>query len=309
MANIYFKPKVSTRKKVQGAVSKSLVYIVLTTISIVWVLPFLYLIVQSFAPEYQTAVLVPPIDTWTLDNYRSLFDTSFIRNLGGKEVNVAETYPFWRWYLNTLVIALITSVLQTVLTLMSAYAFSRLQFKTRKSYMKLILVIGMFPGFLGMIINYWILYYLGLATGYGAMAGLILVYIGGCVMNYYIAKGFFDTISKSLDEAAMIDGANKNTIFWRVIMPLSKPIVVYTILLAFTAPWGDYMFASVMAQGKVELFNVAVGLQQLMTKEAGSAYFPIFCAAGVLVSIPIVILFFCLQSYYVEGVTGGAVKG
>ena len=105
MANIYFKPKVSTRKKVQGAVSKSLVYIVLTTISIVWVLPFLYLIVQSFAPEYQTAVLVPPIDTWTLDNYRSLFDTSFIRNLGGKEVNVAETYPFWRWYLNTLVIA------------------------------------------------------------------------------------------------------------------------------------------------------------------------------------------------------------
>ena len=230
MANIYFKPKVSTRKKVQGAISKTLVYIVLSAISIVWILPFLYLIVQSFAPEYQTAVLIPPIDTWTLDNYRSLFDTSFIRNLGGKEVNVAETYPFWRWYLNTLGIALITAVLQTVLTLMSAYAFSRLQFKTRKSYMKLILVIGMFPGFLGMIINYWILYYLGLATGYGAMAGLILVYIGGCVMNYYIAKGFFDTISKSLDEAAMIDGANKNTIFWRVIMPLSKPIVVFGFL-------------------------------------------------------------------------------
>ena len=116
-------------------------------------------------------------------------------------------------------------------------------------------------------------------------------------------------IPTDLYEAATIDGANKNRIFWRVIMPLSKPIVVYTILLAFTAPWGDYMFASVMAQGKVELFNVAVGLQQLMTKEAGSAYFPIFCAAGVLVSNPIVILFFCLQSYYVEGVTGGAVKG
>ena len=107
----------------------------------------------------------------------------------------------------------------------------------------------------------------------------------------------------------MIDGANKNTIFWQVIMPLSKPIIVYTILLAFTAPWGDYMFASVMAQGDTKLFNVAVGLQQMMTKEAGQTYFPIFCAAGVLVSIPIVILFFCLQNYYVEGVTGGAVKG
>ena len=128
-------------------------------------------------------------------------------------------------------------------------------------------------------------------------------------MNFYISKGFFDTISKSLDEAAMIDGANKNTIFWRVIMPLSKPIIVYTILMAFLAPWGDYMFASVIAAGDVKMFNVAVGLQQMLTKESGSAYFPIFCAAGVVVSIPIVILFFLLQRYYVEGVTGGAVKG
>ena len=118
-----------------------------------------------------------------------------------------------------------------------------------------------------------------------------------------------DSFSKSLDEAAMIDGANKNTIFWKVIMPLSKPIIVYTILLAFTGPWGDYMFASVMAGGKEELFNVAVGLQTMMTKEAGTKYFPVFCAAGVVVSIPIMVLFFLLQGYYVEGVTGGAVKG
>ena len=136
-----------------------------------------------------------------------------------------------------------------------------------------------------------------------------MVYTGGGILNYFIAKGFFDTISKSLDEAAMIDGANKNTIFWRVIMPLSKPIVVYTILLAFTAPWGDYMFASVIAAGDSKLFNVAVGLQQLLTKESGVSGFPIFCAAGVIVSIPIMTLFFFLQGYYVEGVTGGAVKG
>lgn len=307
--NIFFKPKVSTKKKIQNTLSKSVIYAILILISIIWLAPFLYLLAQSFAPKYETAVLIPPFSTWTLNNYRALFDKTFEQQIGGKPIIFAQTYDFGRWYINTLIIALITSVLQTVLTLMSAYAFSRLKFKTRKNYMKLILIIGMFPGFLGMIINYWVLYYLGLATGYSAMAGLVLVYIGGCVMNYYIAKGFFDTISTSLDEAAMIDGANKNTIFWRVIMPLSKPIVVYTILLAFTAPWGDYMFASVMAQGKGELFNVAVGLQQLMTKEAGQDYFPIFCAAGVLVSIPIVALFFMLQSYYVEGVTGGAVKG
>ena len=139
-----------------------------------------------------------------------------------------------------------------------------------------------------------------LSTGVPGLFGLGLVYISGSVMNYYVSKGFFDTISKSLDEAAMIDGANKNTIFWRVIMPLSKPIIVYTILLAFTAPWGDYMFASVIAAGHSDLFNVAVGLQQLLTLEAGTSGFPIFCAAGVIVSIPIMTLFFLLQNYYVE---------
>lgn len=291
--DLLFKSKVSTGRKVWNIASKTLVYIVLAVLCIFWVLPFVYLVIQSFAVKYESHLIIPA--EFTLDNYAALVTD--------------QTYPFWRWYLNTLGIALIVAVLQTCLTLMSAYAFSRLQFKTRKNYMKLILVIGMFPGFLGMIINYWILYYLGLATEYTSIAGLILVYIGGCIGNYYIAKGFFDTISKSLDEAAMIDGANRNTIFWKVIMPLSKPIVVYTILLAFTGPWGDYMFASVMAQGKTELANVAVGLQGMVTKAAGTTYFPVFCAAAVVVSIPIVTLFFLLQNYYVEGVTGGAVKG
>jgi arabinogalactan oligomer/maltooligosaccharide transport system permease protein len=167
----------------------------------------------------------------------------------------------------------------------------------------------MFAGFLGMIINFYILKQIGLNSGINGIFGLILINISGAVMGYYVSKGFFDTISKSLDEAAMIDGANKNTIFWKVIMPLSKPIIVYTILMGFTGPWGDYMFASVIAGGDAKLFNVAVGLQQLMTKEAGTSGFPIFCAAGVVVSIPIMTLFFFLQRYYVEGVTGGAVKG
>ena len=291
--SIFGAAKVTAGKRLRENINKTLIYILLVIISIIWICPFIYLFIQSFAVKYEANLLIP--QEWTLKNYVSLITD--------------PVYHFWRWYLNTLVIALIVSVLNTVLTLSSAYAFSRLRFKTRKGYMKLILVIGMFPGFLGMIITYYILKEIGLATGIMSIAGLILVYISGCVMNYYVAKGFFDTISKSLDEAAMIDGANKNTIFWHVIMPLSKPIAVYTILLAFTAPWGDYMFASVMAGGKQELYNVAVGLQQMLTKEAGTTYFPIFCAAGVVVSIPIMIIFLLLQSYYVEGVTGGAVKG
>ncbi|MDE7263382.1 MAG: ABC transporter permease subunit [Anaeroplasmataceae bacterium] len=291
--SVFANPKMSGGKRAKERISKTVIYIILGIISIIWILPFVYLLLQSFAVKYETNIIVP--NQWTFNNYVALVKD--------------EVYPFWRWYLNTLIIALVVSVLNTVLTLVSAYAFSRLRFKTRKGYMKIILVIGMFPGFLGMIVTYYMLKQIGLTNGVPGLFGLVLVYISGCVMNYYVAKGFFDTISKSLDEAAMIDGANKNTIFWRVIMPLSKPIVVYTVLLAFTAPWGDYMLASVMAGGHTELYNVAVGLQQMMSKADGTKYFPVFCAAGVVVSIPIMILFFLLQGYYVEGVTGGAVKG
>lgn len=302
-----FTNKMSGGKKLKENLNKTLIYIVLVIISIIWLVPFVYLIIQSFATRYEASLIIPK--SWTLNNYRALFDTSLVMNMGGTELVVANIYPFWRWYLNTFVIALVVSILNTVLTLVSAYSFSRLRFKMRKGYMRLILIIGMFPGFLGMIITYFILKELNLNQEMPALIGLVLVYISGCVMNYYVAKGYFDTISNSLDEAAMLDGANKNTIFWRVIMPLSKPIAVYTVLLAFTAPWGDYMLASVMAGGDSKLFNVAVGLHQMLGKESGTTYFPIFCAAAVIVSIPIMILFFMLQRYYVEGVTGGAVKG
>lgn len=304
---IFYNSKNTGGMRAKAKITNGFVYAILGFISIIWILPFIYLVLQSFAKTYDPMKLIP--DEWTFNNYRALFDLNYKMNFNGKEMVFANVYPFGRWMINTFLIALCVSIFQTVLTLMSAYAFSRLNFNFRKKYMKLILVIGMFPGFLGMIITFYILKQVGLTNGTNAIAGLILVNISGAVMGYYVSKGFFDTISKSLDEAAMIDGANKNTIFWRVIMPLSKPIVVYTVLLGFTGPWGDYMFASVMAAGDSKLFNVAVGLKQLMSKEAGTSGFPIFCAAGVIISIPIMTLFFFLQRYYVEGVTGGAVKG
>lgn len=293
--------------KTKEKVKKSAIYIVLIIISIIWILPFIYLLIQSFAKNYSPSVIIPK--EWTFDNYRALFDTNFVMRFNNKEIVFAEVYPFGRWFLNTLGIAIIVSVFQTLLTLMTSYAFSRLNFSFRKKYMKLILIIGMFPSFLGIIITFYILKQIDLTNGIPGLFGLILIYISNAVMNYYVSKGFFDTISKSLDEAAMLDGANKNTIFWKIILPLSKPIIVYTVLLAFIAPWGEYMFASVISSGDSKIFNVAVGLQQLLTKESGVSGFPIFCAAGVIVSIPIVTLFFFLQNYYVEGVTGGAVKG
>lgn len=294
--DMFYDPTSTFGAKAKKRTTNILIYILLIMLSLIWVVPFVYLFIQSFTDNYNPGVIFPAAENLTFQNYLNLF--------------TSPNLPFWKWYLNTLMVATICSIINTVLTLMSAYAFSRLEFAFRKKYMKLLLVIGMFPGFLGMFIAYTMLSWVGLNSGYKGIAGLILISISGTIGGYYISKGFFDTISKSLDEAAMIDGANKNTIFWQVIMPLSKPIIVYTLLMGFTGPWGDYMFYSVIAAGDKEIFNVAVGLQQMLSKGyVQSTVYPQFCAAAVCVSIPIMILFFKLQNYYVEGVTGGAVKG
>ena len=282
-------------QKGRRIISNTIIYIILVLVSIIWIFPFFYLIVQSLRIDNPglSLTLFPEDWQYGLDNYIKLFTD--------------DAYNFGRWYLNTLIIAVLTTVFQTILVLMTAYALSRLRFKGRKGLMKFMLIIGMFPGFLGMICIYKILQAVGLQT---SIFGLFLVYIAGSAMNYYISKGFFDTIPRSLDEAALIDGANRNTVFWRIIIPLSKPIVVYTVLTAFLAPWGDFMMANyLVGRGSQEAFTVAVGLQQWIQPTLSGMYFTRFCAGGVFVSIPIVILFFWLQRYYVEGVTGGAVKG
>ena len=282
-------------QKGRRIISNTIIYIILVFVSIIWIFPFFYLIIQSLRIDNPglSLTLFPEDWQYGLDNYIKLFTD--------------DAYNFGRWYLNTLIIAVLTTVFQTILVLMTAYALSRLRFKGRKGLMKFMLIIGMFPGFLGMICIYKILQAVGLQT---SIFGLFLVYIAGSAMNYYISKGFFDTIPRSLDEAALIDGANRNTVFWRIIIPLSKPIVVYTVLTAFLAPWGDFMMANyLVGRGSQEAFTVAVGLQQWIQPTLSGMYFTRFCAGGVFVSIPIVILFFWLQRYYVEGVTGGAVKG
>ena len=281
--------------KRRRVIENTLVYIILTILCIVWLLPFAYIVLQSFRKEPGAFLNYVFPKEFTLENYEFLFISEY-------------PYNFMDWYFNTLIIAVVTAVIQTILVLMVSYAFSRLRFKFRQKYMKLILILGMFPGFMAMIALYQILKILKIETN---IFSLILIYCGSSAMNYYITKGFFDTIPYSLDEAAKIDGANENTIFFRVVLPLSKPIIVYTLLMAFIAPWGDYMFASYLANGEPNMYNVAVGLSQFIAAKDGmlNIHFKHFCAGAVFVSLPITILFFCLQRYYVEGVTGGAVKG
>ena len=175
--------------------------------------------------------------------------------------------------------------------------------------MNFMLILGMFPGMLTMIILYRVLADLNMIKE-NSIPGLILVYCASSGMGYYVSKGFFDTLPKSLDEAARVDGATRAQVLTKVILPLSKPIVIYTLLTAFMGPWGDFVLAAYISFGTSAGYNVAVGLQSMIsTPSAIQANYTMFCAGGVVVAIPITILFLFLQKYYVEGVTGGAVKG
>ena len=355
-------PKLRSKKGHERRVNAS-IYIVLIVMSIIWLCPFVFLVLQSFRGESggQVAYVIPK--QWTLDNYRFLFEgvafnlKALIQDIpaiiltvlttalgvwgmtvilkrkprnpyeetGGKFKNALLVFAglllinfmrcvdssncdFVQWFMNTLTIALFCAVIQTIMVLSVSYTLSRMRFKGRKLIMNVVLVLGMFPGFLTMIVLYYLLKMMGL-TQAGAVPGLILISCASSGMGYYISKGFFDTIPKSLDESARIDGATRFQVFLKIIMPMAKPIVIYTILMAFMGPWGDYVFASYVAFGHKASYNVAVGLYRWVNTNDYQGYFTRFCAGGVLVAIPITALFMALQKYYVEGVTGGAVKG
>lgn len=281
------------RKQLIGDI---IAYVVLILISIVWLFPFVGLILQSFR-SYKTefggmvGYLVPK--SFSLDSYLYLF---------------SGECKFMRWYMNTFIIALFVTIGQTIIVVCVSYALSRMRFAGRSFLMRTWLILGMFPGFLTMICLYFLLKLMGL-TQAGAVPGLILIGIASSGMGYYVCKGYFDTIPKQLDEAARIDGASRARILISMIVPLSKPIVIYTALVAFMAPWCDYVFASYVAFGYQDSYNVAVSLQNWVWTNDYQGFFTRFCAGGILVAIPVTILFMCLQKYYVEGVTGGAVKG
>jgi len=277
--------------KASRAISNTLIYIILIIMSIVWLIPFLCIVLQSFRVEstWQVGYVVP--QQWGWDNYIALWNSDFKK-----------------WYLNTFIIALVVSVLQTIIVLCMSYTLSRFRFKMRDGLMRFMLILGMFPGMLTMIILYRVLKDLGL-TQANAVPGLILVYVASSGMGYYVSKGFFDTIPKSLDEAARVDGATRAQVLWKIILPLAKPIVIYTILTAFMGPWGDFVFAKYVSFGTSAGMNAAVGMYGWLQLDQIGQRYTMFCAGGVIVAIPVTILFMCLQKYYVEGVTGGAVKG
>ncbi len=294
-------------------ISDTVIYIVLLVMVFIWLFPLVWMILRAFdANTSSTSLTVFPTE-FTFDNFRNLFPGGPGVMSGGVLTPDYKSNPYMTWFVNTLCIALGSCVISTLFVLMVSYALSRLRFKMRKKLMNISLILGLFPGFLSMIALYYIFKQFGLAnnedTPFLNLVGLTLAYSLASGTGFYIVKGFFDTVPIAIDEAARIDGATKNRIFWRMIIPLSKPIIIYTVLTSFIGPWCDYILASVFVNDPKQ-YTIAVGIRQWVTeREMVGKYFARFCAGGVFVSVPIVILFLFMQKFYVAGITGGAAKG
>lgn len=268
-----------------------LVYATLIILSIIWLFPIAWVVLTSFRGEGTAYVNYFLPKTFTLDNYIKLFTN--------------ESFPFGRWFINTFAVATFTCIISTFITVAMAYSLSRIKFKHRNRFLKLALILNMFPGFMSMIAVYYILKALGLTQ---SLTALVLVYSAGAALGFYIAKGFFDTIPYSLDESAMIDGASRMDIFFKITLPLSKPIIVYTALISFMGPWVDFIFAQVILGDATSKYTVAIGLFSMLQPDTINDWFMAFTAGSVLIAIPITLLFMFMQKYYVEGITGGSVK-
>ncbi|MEY8196334.1 sugar ABC transporter permease [Corynebacterium pseudotuberculosis] len=271
-----------------------LVHLFLTVLAIIWVIPIVWVVAESFnkntAPYTNTFL---PTE-YSVDNYVQLFTDHSVLN-------------FPKMFVNTLIIACFTCAISIVFVLFVSYSLSRLRFRFRKVYMNTALILGMFPGIMSVVAIYFILKAIGLTQDWTTTFALIIVYSAGTGVGFYVMKGFMDTIPISLDEAALLDGCTRWQVFTKIILPISKPMIVYQAIVGFLTPWLDFVLAKAIARTQ-ENYTVSLGLWKMLEKEYIYDWFARFAAGAVCISIPITILFIVMQRYYQESMAG-SVKG
>ena len=270
-------------------------YIILASMCVIWLMPFFWVIMQSFRDGIGQYISTFLPQAYTLNNYKALFTDFSVMN-------------FPRMFLNTFFIACCTCIISTFFVLAVSYCLSRVKWKMRKPYMNTAMVITLFPGFMSMVAVYFILKALGMTEGDKIYLSLIICYSSGAGVGFHVMKGYMDTIPKALDEAAMIDGCTRWQVFTKVTLPLCKPMIVYQVITSFMGPWMDFVFAKVIAGAKSQYWTVSIGLFNMLEKEYVELWFVRFCAGAVLVSIPIAVLYLLTQKMYQEAMSG-AVKG
>lgn len=274
-------------KKVTKAVDAVITYLVLFVVAFIFLFPCLWLILASFSKS------------GSIYSFNGFFPTEYSFDTFYKLFFDTTMYDFPKWFFNSLFVGVFSSLFGTLLVILTAYVMSFFQFKARKRLMKITLVLGMFPSFMGMSAVYILMTQFKMVNN---LWGLILIYSAGAPMGYLVQKGFFDTIPYSIYEAARIDGASNVRIFRTLILPVSKPMIVYTALTSFTWPWSDFILPKLLLKEKSN-YTVAVGLMSL-----GETEFARFAAGSVFIAVPIVIFYFLLQKNLVSGLSSGASK-
>ena len=265
----------------------AITYLVILAVSFIFLFPILWLTLASFSKS------------GSIYSFDGFFPTEYSLASFQKLFNDTEIYNYPQWFMNTLFIAVMSSLIGTFLTILTAYCMSRFKFKSRKALMKGTLILGMFPSFMTMTAVYILMTQFNLINQHW---GLILIYSAGAPMGYMTQKGFFDTIPHTIDEAARMDGATNFQVFTKITLPLSAPMIVYTLLSQFVWPWSDFILPKLLLKQK-DLYTVAVGLMNL-----GETEFARFAAGSIFIAVPIIILYFFLSKFLVNGMSAGAVK-
>ena len=289
------KPARTGSLRTRRIVGDTVAHIFLAAMSIIWLIPIVWVFMESFnknTSPYQTTFFPTQ---YTFDNYKVLFTNTSVMN-------------FTAMFFRTLVIAICVCVINLFFVLSVAFCMSRLRFRMRRVFMNFALILGMFPGIMAGLAIYFILKSIGLTgTPTKTMIALIIVYAGGSGLTFYIMKGYMDTISISLDEAAMLDGCTKWQIFTKIMLPITRPMMVYQSIVGFLTPWLDFVMAKIIAQTQ-DSYTVPLGMWQMLQKEYIARWYANFAAAAVCISIPIAILFIVMQRFYQESMSG-SVKG
>ena len=289
------KNKLSGSVKAKRITMDIIVHIFLVLVAVVWLIPFVWLVAHSFRPEGGLFCKTFFPSEWTFSNYIKLFTDK-------------EVMDFPRMFTNTFVIAIFSCIISTFFVLAVSYCMSRLNWKMRKPYMNMGMVITLFPGFMSMTATYFLLKAMNLTEGDMTPLALIICYSSGAGVGVYVMKGDMDTIPKALDEAAYLDGATKWQTFIKITLPLCKPMIVYQIITSFMGPWMDFIFAKIIVRANAKYYTVSIGLWRMLEKEYIGTWFTRFCAGAVMIAIPISILYMITQRFYQEAMSG-SVKG
>lgn len=250
--------------------------------------PIFFVVTASLAKGtgFFQATLIPA--SVTLENY----------------VSVLKNTDFLIWMKNSLIISSIVAVLQLIMTTTAAYAFSRMKFKFRKNGLMMLLILQMFPSMMTLPAIIGLAYKLGFMDN---LAALILLLVGGSAFNIWLLKGYIDGLPRELDEAAMVDGAGPFKIFWSMIIPLSRPMLIVIFLFTFIGTYSEFPLSSALLKDTSN-YTLALGLQSFI-RDKFSANWTQYSAAAVMASLPIVIIFMSFQKFLAKGLTAGSVKG